>query len=144
MRYLLDTNVVSENMKLRPDVDAMRWLERFGGESCICSIVVDELWYGMSLMPEGRKKRALRNAIEGLLDGDGETILAFDAASAKYSAAFRAQQKLNGINNPSPQDSMIAGIAKAHGLALATRNTKDYAGMDLEIVNPFEHEELGA
>lgn len=139
MRYLLDTNVVSENMKLRPNADAMSWLERHGNESCICSIVIDELWYGMTMLPDGKRKRALRDAIEGLLVGYADAVLPFDEACAKYSAAYRAQQKLRGINNPSAQDSMVAGVAKAHGLTLVTRNVKDYAGMDIAIVNPFEH-----
>lgn len=138
MRYLLDTNVVSENMKLHPNANVMSWLGQHGDECCACSIVIDELWYGMELLPEGRRKLALRNAIESLLAEGTDTVLPFDDACAKCSATLRAQQKLNGINNPAAQDSMIAGIAKTHELILVTRNVKDYAGMDIAIVNPFE------
>lgn len=138
MRYLLDTNVVSENMKLRPNANVMSWLKQHGDECCICSIVIDELWYSMTLLPEGKRKLALKNAIEGLLLADSDAVLLFDDVCAKHSAVYRAQQKLTSINNPSAQDSMIAGVAKAHGLTLATRNVKDYVGMDVAIVNPFE------
>ena len=135
--YLLDTNVVSERMKARPNPAAIGWLEANKAELYLPSIALDELRYGVLQLPEGRRKEGFARAVEGLAASYADKIVPFDAKAAWKSAELRWLARSSGFN-PSVQDMMIAGIAAANGAVLATRNVKDFAFLGIEVVNPFE------
>ena len=135
--YLLDTNVVSEHMKVQPSPVVIGWLEANKTELYLPSVVLDELRYGVLRLPEGRRREGFARAVQALATSYADKIVPFDAKAAWKSAEFRWLAHSSGFN-PSVQDMMIAGIAAANGAVLATCNVKDFAFLDLEVVNPFE------
>lgn len=135
--YLLDTNVVSERMKPRPDPGVVAWLDARKDELFLPSIALDELRYGVLRLPEGRRKEGFRRAVESLASDYADKVVPFDARAAWKSAEFRWAAHSMGFN-PSIQDMMIAAIAAANGAVLATRNVKDFEFLDVEVANPFE------
>ncbi|MBQ9057865.1 MAG: type II toxin-antitoxin system VapC family toxin [Atopobiaceae bacterium] len=135
--YLLDTNVISERMKVQPSPAVIRWLDKNKEELYLPAVVLDELRYGVMRLPEGRRKEGFTIAIEELAAAYVDKIVPFDAKAAWKSAEFRWQAHSLGFN-PSIQDMMVAGIAAGCSAVLATRNVKDFAFLGIEIVNPFE------
>lgn len=135
--YLLDTNVISERMKAQPSPAVIEWLDANKAELYLPSVALDELRYGVLKLPEGRRKEGFARAVEALASTHADKIVPFGAKAAWKSAEFRWRARSSGFN-PSVQDMMIAGIAAASGAVLATRNVKDFAFLDVEVVNPFE------
>jgi predicted nucleic acid-binding protein len=98
---------------------------------------VFEISFGIEKMSKGRRRRALETAFdEVIVKALGHRIVGFDTAAANAAARARASQIRQGINAEIP-DSQIAGIALSLGAAVATRNTADFAGLGLQIVNPW-------
>ena len=123
---LLDTNVVSEGMRPLPDQRVMRWLDaQPAADLWISAVTVAEIRLGLALLPEGQRKRDLTDRAEAMLREDfGEGCLAFDGAAATDCAAIVAHR--TRLGRPiSVEDAQIAAIARAGGLTLATRNTKE-------------------
>lgn len=99
------------------------------------AIVVDEITYGIELLPDGRRKQRLRKAFAGIVEGFAGRLLAFDQTAAVASARFRAVRR--GMGMPmSLADAQIAGTAKSNGFRLATLDIDDFRGIDLETVVP--------
>lgn len=135
--YLVDTNVVSELMKLEPNSAVLRWFERHDDGWNISSITVDELRYGVLAMPSGKRRDTYRAYVDRLVADYADDILPFDATAAERCAEFRWQAKSAGFN-PGVQDMMIAAIADSRGKVLVTRNVKDFEFLDVAVENPFE------
>ena len=135
--FLLDTNVVSEMMKHRPSPQVTAFLAR-PADLWLASLVVHELELGLQLTPPGRRRNRLRGHISRLLRRYENRILPIDRASAEWAARFRANAVRSG-RPPDLIDILIAGTAKAHNLAIATRNVRDFQGMDIHIVNPWDY-----
>lgn len=135
--FLLDTNVVSEMMKHRPSPRVTAFLAR-QAEFWLAALVVHELEFGLQLTPLGRRRERLRSDLSRFLGIYAERILGLDRASAESAARLRADATRAG--RPSNlADMLIAGTAKAHDLAIATRNVRDFEGMDIDLVNPWNH-----
>ena len=135
--YLLDTNVVSERMKQKPNTAVLEWLSAHENDLYLPSITIDELRYGVLRLAEGKRKEGYRAAVETLVRIYPDKILPFDVRAAWKSAEYRWTAHTLGFN-PSVQDLMIAAIARVNGAVLATRNVKDVSYLDVEVVNPFE------
>jgi predicted nucleic acid-binding protein len=133
---VLDTNVLSEPMRSQPDAHVLQWLEEHADVSAICVISAGELLYGVRRLPFGRRREALTRAVEDLLVGAGERLLPFDEAAARAYATLRAEREASG-RPISVEDGMIAGICLSRGARLATRNTEDFVGIGVEVVNPW-------
>ena len=133
--FLLDTNVVSETMRRRPDPQVMAFLVQVD-DLWLSSLVAHELEFGIQLMPSGQNKDRLATRTSRLLRQFEDRILPLDRSCAVWAARFRANAKRDG-RSPDPMDMLIAGTAKAHDLAVATRNVGDYAHLDLDVVNPW-------
>ena len=134
--FLLDTNVVSETMKHRPSPQVNAFLTR-QADVWLAALVVHELEFGLQLTPQGRRRERLRFDLSRFLGTHAERILPLDRASAEWAARLRADAARAG--RPSNlADMLIAGTAKAHDLTIATRNVRDFEGMDIVIVNPWE------
>ena len=133
---LLDTNVISESMRIAPDRRVMNWLDRHPASSLfLCAITVDEITFGIEVLPSGRKRTRLAAVFSRIIDLFSERIIAFDTRAATESAKFRGQRRLAG----SPMnlgDSQIAGVAKSRGCALATLNARDFRDIDLSVLEP--------
>jgi len=135
---LLDTNVVSEVIKARPDLVVARWLAGRPAESVFVSAVTEaELRFGVALLPEGRRRTALADALENLIAEDfAGRILPFDSEAAVEYGALAASRRQVGRPISVP-DAQIAAIAVARGAILATRNVADFADCGLRIINPW-------
>ena len=134
MKYLADTNVLSEPTKPHPNAAVIEWLRHHEPELVVSPIVLGELQYGILLLPAGRKRtRLLKWFAEGV---QRFPTLDFDTATADTWARLLAQLKQKGKAMPI-KDSLIAAVAKKHGLAVATRNVADFKHAGVKLVNPF-------
>lgn len=138
---LLDTNIVSEMMKPTGDAKVRQWMDSYAEiDFYIATPIIAELRFGLALLPAGRKKDALTKACNVVEDEIfAGRILAFDQRAAHVFAHLRAKRQ--ALGRPfSVMDAMVASIASAHAMTLATRNVADFADLDLAVVNPFTFE----
>lgn len=133
---LLDTNVLSEAMRIEPDERVMNWLDSHAPSSLFVSAVtVDEITFGIELLPRGRKRLRLTRLFARIVDAFSDRLVPFDLDAATESAKLRAQRRLEG-SPMSLADSQIAGTAKSRGYSLATLNTRDFQEIDLPLLEP--------
>jgi len=136
---IFDTNVVSELLKPLPNNGVIEWIESLSRQMIFTTTITKaELMYGVSILPEGQKKLGKLNDLRDILDNDfNGKILSFDSDAADKFAEIAALRKASG--KPISQfDAMIAAITKSRGARLATRNTRDFDGCAIEIINPWE------
>ncbi len=139
---ILDTNVVSELLRPAPAPQVEAWLAAQDGASVYFTAVGEaELRRGVAILPAGRRRTALAAAIDGVLDEDlRDRILPFDRDAARAYAAIAAERRAAG--RPISQfDCQIAAIARAHAAAVATRNTGDYDGCGIAVIDPWRQTE---
>jgi len=141
---LLDTNVVSEPLRLRPDTAVLAWLDAQAPQTlCLSSIALAELLAGVAALPAGRRRTALARALEQqvlpLFEG---RLLAFDTKAAHAYAAVQAGATAAG-NPIGFADAAMAAIAAAQGFALATRNVRDFKGTGVALINPWDSAAAG-
>ena len=138
---LLDTNVISEALKPSPAPRVIEWLDRRFSECALCSVTVFELKAGVVLLDPGRRRDELENAVARLVRRFAGRVYAFDDASAGAAAAILARARATGLGlHQIPAklaDLQIAGVAAAYGLDLATRNTGDFQGVGLTLIDPW-------
>lgn len=135
---VLDTNVLSELARPRPNQAVIDWADGYdSSDLVITAITAAEIRAGVALLPDGRRKHELEQRMEALL---GETfaghVLAFDLGSSPHYAHILATRTRAG-HPISGLDAQIAAICTQHEAALATRDTSDFAGIGLELVNPW-------
>jgi toxin FitB len=136
----LDTNVVSEFLRERPDAAVLAWSDGVEREAiCTASVVEAELRLGIERLPDGRRKRAFGRELEAFLGATfGDRVYPFSRAAARFYARFMAERAKVGRPVSSP-DALIAATARAHGATLlATRNTRDFEGCGVALVNPWD------
>ncbi len=136
----LDTNVVSELLRPRPHPAVAAWSKAvLHDEICIASAVEAELRAGVERLPDGRRKRVLGRDLDlYLVSAFGDRVYPFDRAAARFYADFVAARAKAG-RPAGLADALIAATARAHGAALlATRNTKDFEGCGVALVNPWD------
>ena len=134
LRYLLDTNVLSESSRPRPDPDVESRLDAHAHEACTAAPILHELHYGLARMPDGTRKRDLARYLRRALR---LAILPYDREAARWHAEERA--RLTGRGRTPPfVDGQIAAIAATNGLTLVTRNSGDFDDFtDLSVENWF-------
>jgi tRNA(fMet)-specific endonuclease VapC len=136
LRYLLDTNIISEPFKLQPDPNVLAKLQEHAGEIAIASVTWHELKYGFHRMPESRRKQQLNTYLSQTVHPN-LPILPYDEQAAEWFAAQRARLMELG-QTPSFPDGQIAAIAHRNNLVLVTRNVSDYKNFTtLQIENWF-------
>ena len=136
--YVIDTNVASELMRPSPAPAVAAWISGRDAEELYLTTVSEaELLYGVAIMPEGRRRNELEAAMFRWLDtGFTERILPFDSAAARAYADIAAGRRSAG-RPIAPADCQIAAIARSRGMAVATRNVRDFGDIDVEIVDPW-------
>lgn len=135
---ILDTNVVSELMRPLLPPAILKSLSKYSAdEVCCSSITVAEILYGIELLPTGKRKDELLAAAERLFQVVlGGRILVFDQPAAQHFSHIAAERRRRG--RPIAElDAQIAAIVRVHGATLATRNTGDFEGCGVKIVNPW-------
>jgi tRNA(fMet)-specific endonuclease VapC len=125
LRFLLDTNVVSEPLRPDPSAGVLRRLERHDGEIAIASIVWHELRFGCGRLPRSRRRSAIERYLEDVV-ASSFPVLDYDRAAAEWHAEERARLAGRG-RTPSFVDGQIAAVACVHDLVLVTSNKTDFA-----------------
>ena len=133
--YLLDTNLISELTRDDPDQQVVAFLTE-QDDLWLSSILVHEVEYGLRLLPEGRRRRRLAEMQAGILSEYANRILPLDRTGAGWAAELRANARRLG-STIDVGDALVAGIARANALTLATRNVSDFRYLDVEVVNPW-------
>lgn len=140
---LVDTNVLSEAMKSIASPRVIAWLDRNFARCFLPAITVFELQAGVIAMTSGRRRDVLGRTVGQAIAKFGDRIVAFDVRAAQVAAELYgiARGSASALHQPSKfADLQIAAIAKAGGFALSTRNTRDFVGLGLDLVNPWTDE----
>lgn len=124
---LLDTNVVSEAVRPRPEPAVLDRLAAADGEAAIAAVTWHELRYGVERLPAGRRRAALDEFVRGIVGR--YPVLAYDERAARWHAVERARLERGGESR-SFVDGQIAATAVTHGLTLVTRNLPDFHGYE--------------
>jgi len=136
---ILDTNILSELMRIKPNTSVIAWVDSCqANELGITSITMSEILYGIGKLPEGKRKQNLLSASGKMLEDDfNDRIYPFDEYSAvEYSVIILMREKMG--RPISMADAQIASICLSRGFSLVTRNTKDFEGLGVELINPWE------
>ena len=136
---LLDTNVLSELVKSRPDAQVVAWMRRSAAALAVPTIAVAEMAYGIEKLAGGRRREALLGALRRLVVEFADRLLDFNVEAAWAYGRILAAARGAGRPMAVP-DAAIAAIAHANRCALATRNVKDFATTGLELVDPWRRE----
>lgn len=138
MRLLLDTNVLSEVTRPNPDMRVLAWLDQLDEDRSFVSIIsIAEIRRGIALMDNGRKRDALVEWLARDLPQRFERrIIPVDEPVALAWGDLMGRAKRSG-RGLSSMDGLIAATAVAHDLTLATRNTRDFEGFGIELIDPW-------
>ena len=135
---LLDTNVVSEPLKPSPEPAVVQWLNAQATENLyLPAIVAAELYYGWSILPDGRRKRVSGDLVDRVVSQFEGRVIPFDLAAAVEYGRLMAAARSAGVGLPI-LDGQIAAIARAQGADLATRNVKHFEQTGIPLLNPWE------
>ena len=134
---ILDTNVISEALKPRPDANVLAWLAaQSAREMYITTITKAEILSGVELLPSGRAKIALRAGVTQAFDKFADRVLALDDDAALAFPGIRAARAKKG--RPIGElDGLIAAIARSRGFAVATRDTRGFEYCGVALINPW-------
>jgi predicted nucleic acid-binding protein len=134
MKFLLDTNVLSELLKPEPDPNVVEWMQEHQLECAMSSLTLAEMAAGWEKLRSGKRRNELSKELSFLQEDFSARILPFDEIVAWEWARYLAETQAAGFNPPLI-DSLIAATARANGLQVVTRNADDFPLM--EIVDPF-------
>ena len=135
---VLDTNVVSEVMRPVPSSVVLKWLSRqHVAELYGSTITLAEILYGIELLPDSKRRNELLAGAERMFTKVlAGRIFAFEDKAAHAFAQIASTRRKMG--KPMAEfDAQIAAIAHANGASLATRNTSDFEGCGVHLVNPW-------
>ncbi len=130
MNSLIDTNVLSELIRPKPDANVSAWA-RTQTHFQLSVITVEEVYYGLTWKPNERIKRWFENFLENHAE-----ILPVTLEIAKHAGELRGDLQKQG-DNRSQADMLIAATALSHKLAVVTRNERDFEGCGVRVVNPW-------
>ena len=136
---IADTNVLSEPLRREPDARVLAWLVAHQDDLAVTTITVAELLYGAKRLPDSRRREVLLESIEQLILDAGDRLLTFDEEAARSAGELRVARAKAG-RPTSSEDLMIAAIAHAHGAQVATRNTADFEGFGVAVLDPWRRD----
>jgi predicted nucleic acid-binding protein len=133
MRFLLDTNIISEAGKKKPDAKVMTWLLQHEANSGVPAIAISERAQGICALEEPERTKQL-DGLKSWAAENCDRIIPFDGEAAIRWGEYVESPTLK-LNPKSVCDTQIAAIALAKNLILVTRNGKDFPGV--QVLNPF-------
>jgi len=136
---IVDTNILSELMRPAPSEAVLEWMAGQPAARLFTTTITQaEILFGISLLPEGRRRSGLAAAANQMFADDfGGRVLSFDAAAADAFAPIASGRRRQG-RPIGAFDAQIAAIAASRGAAVATRNVPDFLDCGLTIFNPWE------
>ena len=137
--FLLDTNCVSELVRVKPDPRVLEWMEAADESLLYLSVLtLGEIRKGLAALAQGRRRTQLEAWLEGDLRGRfSGRILLVDAAVADRWGLLAAQARRNGVTLPIV-DGLLAATALHHNLTMVSRNVCDFAAARVPVFNPWE------
>jgi predicted nucleic acid-binding protein len=133
----LDTNVVSETLRRKPDAAVIAWLVRYDAELGLPTVTIAEIAFGIGkLRPDPRAAR-LEQGLTAWRHRFADRIFGFTEAAALVYGDIMSGALRRGRPMTAP-DGMIASIARINGARLATRNLKDFAATGVELLCPWD------
>jgi len=137
--YLVDTNLPSELTKPVPNPEVEKVLIRAGRQYVYTSVVtIGEICKGIAGLPQGKRRTELREWFDGVMRTWFQgRILPVTENIAEHWGTLTAEQRLRG-RQITMADGLIAATALEHGLTVVTRNMKDFAGLGVGVVNPWD------
>lgn len=134
VRFLLDTNIVSEPLRPRPNSRILSQLRLHQTEIAIAAVTWHELWFGCRRLPASAKRMAIEDYLNEIVAAT-MPVLAYDERAAEWHAAERARLVAAG-KTPGFVDGQIAAVAVTNELTLVTLNSSDYGGFaDLSLID---------
>jgi predicted nucleic acid-binding protein len=135
LKYLLDTNVVSQRPKARPNPQVVAWLLQTPEEdTCISAVTIQEIRFGLEEMDPGKKRDVVQLWLENYVLGSfRQRILPVDIAVADECGRLMSRAKRQN-HTPSLADALIAATAIVHGLSVVTLNTRHFKPLGVEMV----------
>ena len=135
---VLDTNVLSELMRERPDPAFTRWMRaQDPTEQFTTAVCEAEILFGLALLPGGKRQTALANAAIRVFGSLAGRILPFDTVAAKAFADVCAARRRSG-RPIGEADAQIAAIARVHRATVATRDVGDFRDCGIPVVSPWD------
>lgn len=136
---VLDTNVVSDLMRDHPSREVIVWLDELPTrELFVTAITEAEIRTGIAFLPEGRRRQGIADAAETVFDRlFFGRILPFDSGAARVYAEIIAARRAAG-HPLSQSDGQIAAIARSRGMSVATRNVRDFTGVGVDVIDPWQ------
>jgi predicted nucleic acid-binding protein len=144
MNFLLDTCVISELVKPRPNKKVIAWISSCREQSLFLSaITIGEIQKGILLLPNSNKKSNKKNELLFWLESElikrfERRILGIDVHVARKWGEIQAFSEQKGITMP-VIDSLIAAIGLIHDMTVVTRNTEDMKSSGVRLFNPWDH-----
>ncbi len=136
---VLDTNVVSEAMRPEPNRAVLAWLNEQVAETLyLSSVTLAELLFGIGSLPDGKRKKGLGEALDGLLELFDDRVLSFDTDAARHYAELAVKARVAGKGFPTP-DGYIGAIAASRKFVVATRDTSPFEAAGIAVINPWIH-----
>lgn len=137
MKFLLDTNVLSELIKPEPSQQVLDWISGISNEHLFISVItLGELSNGITKLPSGRKKNELISWFDRVQQSFQYQLFPISNKIAIKWGELTAVASCKGFVLPSI-DGLIAATAYAHGAILITRNTKDFQSVPIQVLNPW-------
>jgi predicted nucleic acid-binding protein len=135
---LLDTNVLSEPYRPQPNTTVQKWLNaQTSRDLYLCTPVLAELRYGLERLPPGNRRLRLENWLRDLEEEYFlDRVLPFDQHAAHEFGRIMSRREKMG-RPIMPMDALIAAVAICYAAAIATRDTADFEGLGLDLLNPF-------
>lgn len=140
---LLDTNIISEPLKVAGNANVLAWIDEQIIETLYLSTIsLAELRFGIAALPEGKRRDTLHFSLEQrVLPLFAGRILPFDDPASQSYATLRSRARAAGLAI-APADGYIAAIAATHGFAVATRDTSPFDAAGLSVINPWTWQAL--
>lgn len=139
MKYLLDTCVLSEFTRQKPDGNVIHWMNSINEDDlCLSVITVGEIQRGIGKLPDSHRKTGLVTWLnDQMLPRFENRLIALDLAAMQIWGTLTATLESNG-QPMGVMDSLIAACALSQNLILVTRNTRDFSRTNLQLINPWE------